>query len=356
MFTVCCMPSVASHQNGKPKRARNGKTLTVDIHCHISTPECEPLVKEIFSPEKEPFVFFTNAETREINRSLFTAMAPKMTSPEERLKDMDRMGVDIQAISPSPNQYYYWTEGELGIRLARMQNERVAEIVRAYPTRFVGMGTLPLQDVERAVQELERIVKELGLRAIEISTNVNGVDFDDPRFEPVFAKAEELDVLIFIHPIGCTAGERMRDYYLINVVGHPLESTIAVSRLICGGVLERHPRLKICVAHGGGYLPFYAGRMDHAYRVRAEGRHFIRRPPSTYLRQLYFDTVLYTEDSLVYLVKQMGSDHVLLGTDYPADMGEVDPLGYIGKVRSLSREDKANICGRNAARLLKIST
>ena len=355
MFTLCCMPGSASHRHGKSKRIRNGKTLTVDIHCHISTPECEPLVRERFSPEKEPFVFFANAETREVNRHLFAAMAAKMTSPEERLKDMDRMGIDIQAISPAPNQYYYWTGGELGLQLARLQNDRVAEIVRAYPTRFVGMGTLPLQDVERAVPELERVVQVLGLRAVEVSTNVNGVDFDEPRFEKFFAKAEELEVLIFIHPIGCTDGGRMRDYYLINVVGHPLESTVAVSRLIFGGVLERHPHLKICVAHGGGYLPFYAGRMDHAYQVRPECQHVIKRPPSTYLRQLYFDTVLYTEESLAYLVKQMGSEHVLLGTDYPADMGEVDPVGYIGKVRSLSRVEKENICGGNAARLLKIS-
>jgi aminocarboxymuconate-semialdehyde decarboxylase len=344
MLTFCCLPGSAPHQNGQSKRRRSGKTLTVDIHCHISTPECEPLVRELFSAEKEPFVFFATAETREVNRRLFATMAAKMTSPEERLKDMDRMGIDIQVISPSPNQYYYWTEGALGLQLARMQNERVAEIVHAYPTRFVG-----------TVQELERVVKELGLQAVEISTNVNGADFDDPRFEPVFARAEELGVLLFIHPIGCTAGERMRDYYLINIVGHPLESTVAVSRLIFGGVLERHPHLKICVAHGGGYLPFYAGRMDHAYQVRPECQHMIQRPPSTYLRQLYFDTVLYTAENLVYLVKQVGGDHVLLGTDYPADMGEADPLGYIGKVRSLSREDKVNICGGNAARLLRLA-
>jgi len=355
MFTLCCMPSAGSHSTARAKRARNRKTFTVDIHCHISTPECEPLVKDLFSVEKEPFLFFTTSETREINQRLFASMAVKMTSPEERLKDMDRMGIDIQAISPSPNQYYYWTDGELGLQLARMQNERVAEIVRAYPTRFVGMGTLPLQDVEKAVQELERVVTVLGLRAVEVSTNVNGADFDDPRFEPFFAKAEELEALIFIHPIGCTDGGRMRDYYLINVVGHPLESTVAVSRIIFGGILERHPHLKICVAHGGGYLPSYSGRMDHAYQVRPECQHLIQRPPSTYLRQLYFDTVLYTAESLAYLVKQMGSEHVLLGTDYPADMGETDPLGYIGKVRSLSRAEKDNICGGNAVRLLKIS-
>lgn len=354
MLPLCCMPSSGSQRSGRSKRAQSRKALTVDIHCHISTPECEPLVKDLFSLEKEPFLFFASPETREINQRLFAEWASKLTAPEERFKDMDRMGIDVQAISPLPTQYYYWTEGELGLQLARMQNERVAEVVRAYPTRFVGMGTLPLQDVERAVQELERVVKELGLRAVEISSNVNGVDFDDPRFEKFFAKAEELDVLLFIHPLGFTDGRRLRDYYLTNVIGQPLDSTVAVSRLIYGGVLERHPQLKICVAHGGGYLPFYAGRMDHAYQVRPECQHFITRPPSTYLRQLYFDTVLYREESLAYLVKQMGSGHVLLGTDYPADMGEADPVGYVGRVRSLSRAEKENICGGNAARLLKI--
>jgi len=238
--------------------------------------------------------------------------------------------------------------------LARMQNDRVAEMVRAYPSRFVGMGTLPLQDVDRAVPELERVVKELGLRAIEISSNVNGVDFDDPRFQKFFAKVEELEALIFIHPMGFTHGERLREYYLTNVIGQPLDSTVAVSHLIFGGVLESHPRLKICVAHGGGYLPFYAGRMDHAYKVRPECQRLISQPPSTYLRQLYFDTVLYTGESLAYLVRQAGSEHVLLGTDYPADMGEADPVGYIGGVRSLSRAEKEKIWGGNAARLLKI--
>jgi aminocarboxymuconate-semialdehyde decarboxylase len=205
------------------------------------------------------------------------------------------------------------------------------------------------------VVELERIVKELGLRAVEISSNVNGVDFDDPRFEKFFAKAEELEVLIFIHPIGFTDARRLRDYYLVNVIGQPLESTVAVSRLIFGGVLEHYPNLRICVAHGGGYLPYYAGRMDHAYKVRPECQKVISRAPSAYLRQLYYDTVIYTGESLSHLVRQVGSDQVLLGTDYPADMGEPNPVGYINSVRSLSRADKEKIWGGNAARLLKIS-
>lgn len=336
-------------------RKRQGRTpLTVDIHCHIATPECQPLVRDIFSPEKEPFFRFSSPETQEINQRLFASVAPKLTSPEERLKDMDAMGIDIQAISPSPAQYYYWTDGELGLQLAQMQNNRVAEIVQAHPTRFVGMGTVPLQDVDRAVHELERIVRELSLRAVEVSTNVNGVDFDDPRFQPFFTKAEELEALIFMHPIGFTDAGRFREYYLTNVIGQPLESTVAVSRMIFGGVLERHPQLKLCVAHGGGYLPYYAGRMDHAYTVRPECQRGISRPPSTYLRQLYYDTVIYTGETLASLVAKVGSDRVLLGTDYPFDMGESDPVGHIAGVRSLSRVDKEQLWGGNAARLLRI--
>jgi len=284
-----------------------------------------PLVRDIFSPEQEPFFRFASPESQEINQRRFAEVAPKLTSPNERLKDMDSMGVDIQAISPSPAQYYYWTDGELGLQLARMQNDRVAEIVRAYPTRFVGMGTVPLQDVERATQELERIVRELGLRAVEISTNINGVDFDDPRFEQFFAKIEELDALIFMHPIGFTDAGRFREYYLTNVIGQPLESTVAVSRLIFGGVLERHPNLKLCVAHGGGYLPYYAGRMDHGYKVRPECQRLISRSPSAYLHQLYYDTVVYTGETLASLVRQVGSEHVLLGTDYPYRHGRERP-------------------------------
>jgi len=339
----------------RPLRKRAGRRpLTVDIHCHIATPECQPLVRELFTPDKDPFTRFATAETQEINQRMFASVAPKLTSPEERLKDMDAMGIDIQVISPSPMQYYYWTDGELGLQLAQLQNNRVAEIVQTHPTRFVGMGTIPLQDIERAVQELRRIVRDLGLRAVEVSSNVNGIDYDDPRFAPFFATAEELDVLIFMHPIGFTDAGRLRDYYLTNVIGQPLESTVAVSRMIFGGVLERHPRLKFCVAHGGGYLPYYAGRMDHAYTVRPECQRGVSRPPSTYLRQLYYDSVIYTGATLSSLVETVGSDHVLLGTDYPFDMGEADPVGLISKTRTLSRAAKEQVWGGNAARLLGI--
>jgi aminocarboxymuconate-semialdehyde decarboxylase len=330
------------------------KAFTVDIHCHIATPAAEPLVKDLFTPTKEPFFRFATAETLRINQQLFASLRPKLIDPQERLTDMDRMGIAIQAISPGPNQFYYWTDGELGAKLARMQNDRVAEIVRSHPDRFVGMGTLPLQDPQKAVRELERVVQELGFRAVEISSNINGVDLDAPHFEPFWAKVQELDVLVFVHPIGFTDAERLKDYYLNNVIGQPLEETVFVSRLIFGGVLERYPNLTIVVGHGGGYLPFYPGRMDHAYKVRPENKQHISRPPSEYLKKLYFDSIVYQESSLENLVRFAGSDHVLLGTDYPFDMGETDPVGFINTLRSVSQAEREQILGGNAMRLLKI--
>ena len=330
------------------------KAVTVDIHCHISTPAVEPLVKDLVTPEKEPFFRFATAETLQINQQRFAALVPKLTDPQERLKDMDRMGIAIQAISPGPNQFYYWTDGELGLKVARLQNDRVAEIVRTHPDRFVGMGTLPLQDTEKAVHELERVVKDLGFHAVEISSNVTGMDFDDPRFEPFWAKVQELDVLVFVHPVGFSDAARLKDYYLNNVIGQPLEEAVFVSRLIFGGVLERYPNLKIVVGHGGGYLPYYPGRMDHAYKVRPECQKHISRPPSEYLKKLYFDSIVYQEPSLENLVRFAGSDHVLLGTDYPFDMGEDDPVKFINQLKSVPQAERDKILGGNAVRLLKI--
>jgi aminocarboxymuconate-semialdehyde decarboxylase len=325
---------------------------TIDVHAHILTPECASIAGPIPSPEKDPFTFFSTPETAEANRRMFAQVQTKLLTPEERIEDMKRMGVDIQVISPSPTQYFYWTDGPVGARLSRMQNDRIKEIVKRFPSRFIGLGTLPLQAVDLALEELARVMN-LGFAGVEISTNVNGTDLDHPQFSRFFARAEALGALLFVHPIGFTHADRMRDCYLNNIVGQPLESTLAISRLILGGVLERHPRLNICIAHGGGYLPFYPGRLDHAWRVRPECR-LTPRPPSTYLAKLYFDSVVYSTQSLSNLVRQVGSDRLVMGTDYPFDMGESDPVGLIERTPDLSSQDRSNILGENAARLLKL--
>lgn len=328
--------------------------LTVDLHSHVVFPEAAKMVEGKMKPEDEPFVLYGGERSNAYNAEQFPKLIPKMDGPRERLPDMDRMGIRMSALAIGPPQYYYWTEPSLGAELSELQNDRIAEIVADNPDRFVGLGTLPMQDVGRAVAELERVVAKHGFPGVAINTNVMGKDYDHPDFLPFFAKVQELDITIVLHPHGFTGGERLRDYYLINVIGNPLDSTVAVIRLIFGGVLEKYPHLKIVVVHGGGYLPFYADRMDHAFEVRPECRENISDRPSEYLRKLYFDTVVFDETSLRYLVNRYGADHVVLGTDYPYDMGETDPIGLIERVDGLSDDDAAKIAGGNAARLLKL--
>jgi aminocarboxymuconate-semialdehyde decarboxylase len=326
---------------------------TIDIHCHVMSLESHELVRPINTPDRDPFFRYSAPSSDAVNRRLMERITPKLSLPEERLRDMDRMGIDIQAISVAPPQYYYWTEPDLGVRLSRIQNDNLAGIVGDHPDRFVGLGTLPLQHVDASIAELERIVDELGFTGIEICTSVNGLDFDDPRFEPLLARIQELDVLVLMHPNGFSHGERLADYYLINTVGMPLDSTVSIARMIFGGVLERHGDLKVCVAHGGGYLPFYPARFDHAYHVREDCREHISRPPSTYLHQLYFDTMVFDAEDLGALIARYGADHVLLGSDYPYDMGSDDPVAIVNRV-DLDDKARAQVLGGNAARLLRL--
>ena len=327
----------------------------IDIHSHVATPACQALVEGLASPLMDPFAFYSGEDTKAYNARHFAELVGKLTDPSERIEDMDRMGVDIQALSVAPPQYYYWADPRLGRRLARMQNDHVAALVSGHPDRFVGLATVPLQDVDAAIAELEHSVAELGLRGVEICTNVNGLDLDDRRFRPFFAAVADLNVVILLHPHGFTQGERLMDYYLTNVIGNPLESTLAVTRIIHGGVLEELPALKLCVVHGGGYLPFYASRMDHAWEQRPEGRRLIPdRPPSAYLRQVYVDCLVYDEAHLGFLVQQMGTNRVVVGTDYPYDMGFYDPVGLVEKTASLSADDRRQILGDTAATLLKL--
>jgi aminocarboxymuconate-semialdehyde decarboxylase len=351
------MYSCAPASGGSVKTVRKkGKSLRVDIHCHYANPDVAAKVADRNPGQYEPSVKFANALTRETNVKQMRDRAPKLSSIEVRLKDMDKMGIDIQAVSPAPQQTYYWTEPGEGAQLARQVNERIAEIVGKWPDRFVGLGTVPLQDPDLAVSELSHAVKTLGLRGVEINPSVNGMDLTDKRLmlEQFFARAEELDIVIFMHPIGFTQGERLLDHYFNNVIGNPLETTVAASHLIFDGVMERHPKLKIVLPHAGGYLAHYWARMDHGWRARPDCRTVLKKKPSESLEKFYFDTITFDRTMLRQMVQRYGADHVLLGTDYPYDMGMEDPIGFIEKTEKLTAEDNNRIQGLNAARLLKI--
>jgi aminocarboxymuconate-semialdehyde decarboxylase len=343
-----CTPS-----SGSSVAKKKNKSLRVDIHCHYLNTEVAAKVAHLDPGQYEPSVRYANALTREVNVRQMKERSPKLTDIALRLKDMDRMGIDIQAVSPAPNQTYYWTDPGVGAELARALNERIAEIVAQHPDRFVGLGTIPLQSVDLAVRELSHCVKTLGLRGVEINPSVNGLDLSDKRLdlERFFAKVQELDVLIFMHPVGFTQGERLLDHYFNNVIGNPLETTVAASHLIFDGVMQRYPKLKIVLPHGGGYLAHYWARMDHAWRARPDCRTVLKRKPSHSLQQFYFDTITFDHGMLRQLVERFGADHVLLGTDYPYDMGMEHPVEFTD---FLPAAQKKQIQGANAARLLKI--
>jgi aminocarboxymuconate-semialdehyde decarboxylase len=337
-------------------RTRAGKSKVVDLHCHYLNPEVGAKTAHLDLGKYDPTTVFADELTRQTNVRQMKTRAPKLTGVNERLQDMDRMGVDIQAICPAPYQFFYWTEAGYGAELSREVNEGIARIAAERPDRFVGLGSVPLQDSQLAIRELNHCVKKLGMRGVEICTNVNGKNLTDPslKLDKFFARAEELGVLIFMHPLGYTQADRLTHHYFNNVIGNPLDSTVAVSHLIFDGVMQRYPKLKFLVAHGGGFIAHYWARMDHAWRARPDCRTVIKNPPSSYLEKFYFDTITFDPEMLKRLIERFGADHVVLGTDYPYDMGEEDPLGLIAQVKKLSRADRQLIEGGNAARLLDI--
>lgn len=348
--------SAASSTRNAGRPGSHGRAPRIDIHCHYLNTEVAAMAAPLKPFEKEPSIVYANQFTRDINMGQAKVRGPKLCDIDVRLRDMNRMGIDVQAVSPAPAQYYYYAEPDFGLELARGINNRIAGIAAAHPDRFVGIGTVPLQNAAMATRELVRCVKKLDMRGIEIGTNVNGIDLADKRLglDKFFAKAEELGVMVFLHPMGFTHADRMTDYYFNNLIGNPLESTLAVAHLIFGGVLDRFPKLKFCVAHGGGYMAHAHARMDHGWKVRPDAQTVIRKKPSSYLKKFYFDTVTFDTELLAALVRQFGASRVMMGSDYPFDMGDENPVKLVQSVEQLTETEREKILGGNAARLLGI--
>jgi aminocarboxymuconate-semialdehyde decarboxylase len=351
-------PSESGSGGGAGAVARGPRaTRTIDLHCHALVPAVERLVADTPQKLAEPAIQLQTigAASVEYNqRAMLPAAGPKLTTLELRLHDMDAMGVDIQVVSPSPTQYYYWSDLELAREIVRTTNEGIAALCARQPDRLVGLGSVALQHGELAASQVTHAMRELGLKGVEISTSVNGLELDDPSLAPFWRRAEELGCLVFIHPFGTSLGERVNRFYLQNVIGQPLETTIALSHLIFGGVLDRHPGIRIVAAHGGGYLPAYAGRSDHAWHGRPDA-HTMQHPPSDYLRRVWFDTLVYTPAALRRLIDQVGVSQVVVGTDYPFDMGDYDVHALVASVTDLAPADQDAILGGNARRLLGLA-
>jgi len=336
----------------RPGREMRPQSLTIDLHSHLGVPRAAEFVRPHLAAEASPLVRFANLETKALNQKQEADIVAR-ASLEQRLADLDAMGVDLQVIKPPPPQCYYAVPIEIAVAAARMINDGIAEFVARRPDRFKGFGTVPMPDGNEAATELERCVTELGFKGVQILTNVNGEELSHPTFAPFWQKAEALGVLVVIHPNGFSDARRLSRFYFNNVIGNPLETSIALHYLIFDGVLERHPGLKILAVHGGGYLASYAGRIDHAWGARSDSHGNLPQSPSTYLKRLYFDSIVFTPHQLQELVRLYGVDHILMGTDYPFDMADYDPVGHV-MACDFDAATAAAICGGNAKTLLEL--
>ena len=257
----------AARRHGRPGREIRPQSTTVDIHSHVAVPSAAAFVEPHLDPAAIPLSHFADAETRALSRKQEEDIRARITGYDERLADLDAMGIDMQLVMPPPNQCYYSVPLDIAVQASRMVNDGLAEYVSRRPDRFVALGGVPLAHGGEAAAELERCVRALGMKGVEVLTNVAGKELSEPDYAPFWRKAEELGALVVIHPNGFTEGRRLTRFYFNNVIGNPLETTIALHYLIFDGVLERHPQLRILAVHGGGYLPAYCGRIDHAFVI-----------------------------------------------------------------------------------------
>ena len=339
--------AVAASGSRRGKVIINGRRVTVvDVHSHVRVPEAWELVKDRIGREGR---YGDMAQANPDNLG-------NIRNVDKRLADLDAMGIDVQAVSINP--FWYWADEDLARKIIQIQNEKIAALCAAHPDRFVGLGSVALQHPSLAIAQMEEGVKKLGMRGFAIGGSVNGDDLSAPKFNPIWAKAEELEALIFIHPqVSGTPIEEKRlqgNGNLDNVIGHPLETTLALTHLIQDGTLDLFPRLKICAAHGGGYLPSYSSRSDRCLQAFPQQCKPLKKLPTEYLKQLYYDSVLFTPEDMRHLIAVVGASQVVLGTDYAA-LWNRNPIDGILSVPGLNDEQRIAIFNGTLSRLLKIT-
>ena len=341
-FTGCSINSMSQAQAQPGGRRRqvvvNGRRVkTVDVHAHCLIPEALALSSQKVLGEKR-----------------FPAL---IGMTQERLRAMDEQGIDVEALSINP--FWYREERDVASRIVDIQNEKLTELCASHPDRFVAFASVALQYPDLAVQQLETAVKKLGMRGVAVGSKVAGAEFSNPKFHPFWAKCEELGILIFIHPMRVPELNARFDGggWMDNVIGNPLDTTFALSHLIFDGTLDRFPGLKICSAHGGGYLGSYAPRMDYYQRVRPKlfEKIPLKKKPTEYMRQLYFDSLVFTSEALRHLVAEVGASQVMIGTDHPIPW-QPESVDHILNTMELSDDERIAILGGNAAKLLGIKS
>ena len=334
--------------------SRAPRPFVIDFHAHFAIPEVAAFTAKAYGTVDSSIPADTPKRLAAESREWAANNAHKMRDFDERLRDMDRMGVDMQVLTSTIiRSCTYWADAETGLKWDRLINERVAEAVAKKPDRFVGLGSVPLQAPELAVGELQYCMGELGLKGVQLATHVYGTELGDARLDPFWAAAEKSGAAIFLHPAGSIEA-RYAKHQLWNSIGQSIEEAMGMASLWYEGVLDRFPKLKLCVAHGGGFLPFYAGRVDRNYIEKAFTRVNMKKSPSQYMQEhFWYDTCLYNPEMMDFLAKKVGPSRIVCGSDYP--VGDDDPVGFVKQAKGISSADKAAILGGNAARLLGLS-
>jgi predicted TIM-barrel fold metal-dependent hydrolase len=338
VFTGCSMTNGASAQPGGSRRqvmVGGRRVKTIDVHCHCFIPETLAMMGKRAEDQRGPGIAEVGLR---------------------RIREMDEQGIDVEAISINP--FWYKADRDLVAQLVKIQNEKLTALCAAHPDRFVGFASVALQFPDLAIEQIEYAVRKLGMRGVAVGASVAGEEFADARFHPFWAKAEELGILIFIHPQSTPElAKRFKgNGWLSNVIGNPLDTTIALSHLIMEGTLDRFPGLKICAAHGGGYLPSYAPRLDHGCSVAPENCSpgiKLKKRPTEYLRQLYFDSLVFTAEALRHLAAEVGTSQIVIGTDHPIPW-QSESVDHILNAPGFTNEERRAMLGETAAKLLGI--
>ena len=326
--------------------------MNIDLHSHFFP--VEALQNPGKYESRAPKIVLDNGNlsvTSQIGSR--AGLGPGAYDPSARIKALDEMSIDIQAISPSPILLFYWEEPAVAGHFSRKQNEAIHEIAKRHPDRFVGFGSVPLQSITDSI-EIAREAKSMGLKGLEIGNAVGDRPLDDASFEAFFDAAQELDMLLFVHPLegGLDADDPLSPI-LGNVVQFTFRTTMMLERMILKGMFEKYPNLRLCLSHGGGLLAFNIWRLDHSYSLRPELKKIVRDKPSLYLKKVYFDTIVHSIAALQYLVKVVGADRIVIGTDYPMAMGDFDSVQKVMQLE-LPAVERDLILGGNAAQALNI--
>jgi len=330
-----------------------GKVKRIDVHSHVLPRELIELIRQ---RPRDYRMYVKGAGDHEMfvrDDQHGTPIYAEFFDADAKVEGMDRKGIDVSVISVTPVVFFYWLTVDAGLAACRVMNDGIARMVDARPDRLRGMATLPMQDPDAAIAELERVVKEHGFRSIELGCRVQGQLLAEPKFRPVLKRAQELGVFVFTHPyIAGSLPPELNCYYLGNTAAMPFDTALMAAHFMFSGALDELPELKIILAHGGGHLPYQIGRLAHGYKVRKEARAKTENSPLRLLRRFYFDALTHDADALRYLIEKVGADRVTIGTDAPFDMAEDDPLAMINAVPGLTGLQRDRIFGLNALDLL----